>query len=80
MCLKIIYEVNLYLCLSGTGTDNGTNFQSETKNFNLMLYVELEIWVAEESVIKIYLLMFIISTHTKQIFRAAERSALWKET
>jgi hypothetical protein len=45
-----------------------------------MLDVGLEIRLAEESVVKIYLLMYIISTHTKQIFRAVERSALGKKT
>ena len=41
-----------------------------------MLHVGLEIRLAEESVIKICVLIYIISTHIKQIFRAAERSAL----
>jgi hypothetical protein len=41
-----------------------------------MFHVELEIRMAEESVIKIYVLIYIFSAHIKQIFRAAERSAL----
>jgi hypothetical protein len=41
-----------------------------------MLHVELEIRKTDESVIKTYLLIYIISAHIKQIFRAAERSAL----
>jgi hypothetical protein len=45
-------------------------------NIKIILQVGFEIELAEETFIKIYLLIYIISTHTKQIFRAAERSAL----
>ena len=55
----------IYAYLSQTG--DGTNFLSYTKNINRMLHVGLEIGLAEGSVIKICLLIYIINPHTKQM-------------